>query len=130
MTSILVLNGPNLNLLGTRQPEIYGHTTLADIEAMCVEHGKARGIDVMFAKQACFQGDLDNDADVGGMRLATQVLAKVAKQAQIPFVDVHAAVPQDRAHFTNDVHVTDAGAGRIAWAWAQGLVQHGMLPAD
>ena len=49
---VLVLNGPNLNLLGTRQPEVYGSTTLADVEAMCAEHGRALGADV-----ACFQSN-------------------------------------------------------------------------
>ena len=50
MNSVLVLNGPNLNLLGTRQPEIYGHTTLSDVEAMCVAYGNARGLDVTCAQ--------------------------------------------------------------------------------
>ncbi len=40
MTSITVLNGPNLNLLGTRKPEVYGRTTLADVEAMCREEAE------------------------------------------------------------------------------------------
>lgn len=44
MTQILILNGPNLNLLGQRQPEIYGHTTLADIEAECRELGRELGL--------------------------------------------------------------------------------------
>ena len=48
MTHILILNGPNLNMLGTRQPEIYGTTTLADIEAMCKARAKDRGIEVEF----------------------------------------------------------------------------------
>ena len=50
MTSVLVLNGPNLNLLGTRQPEIYGAATLADVETLCRDHGAQLGIDVTCAQ--------------------------------------------------------------------------------
>ena len=43
---VFVLNGPNLNLLGRRQPEIYGHETLADVEASCREAGAALGLEI------------------------------------------------------------------------------------
>ena len=52
---ILVLNGPNLNLLGTRQPEVYGHTTLADVEEMCRKKAKALGITVD-CRQSNYEG--------------------------------------------------------------------------
>ena len=45
---ILILNGPNLNLLGTREPHIYGSTTLAEVEAMCQRRGKQRGLTISF----------------------------------------------------------------------------------
>ncbi len=48
MQKLLVLHGPNLNLLGTREPEIYGRTTLADINAMLTEKAEAAGIQVDF----------------------------------------------------------------------------------
>ncbi|HEX2568817.1 MAG TPA: type II 3-dehydroquinate dehydratase [Polyangia bacterium] len=56
MKTIWVLNGPNLNLLGTREPEVYGHTTLAEIEAALVAHGARRGITV-----TCFQSNSEGE---------------------------------------------------------------------
>ena len=46
--NILILNGPNLNLLGTRQPEIYGSQTLKDLEEMCLNKGKAFSMNIQF----------------------------------------------------------------------------------
>jgi 3-dehydroquinate dehydratase-2 len=48
MTSITVMNGPNLNLLGTRKPEVYGSTTLADVEEMCRKDAENLGLDLVF----------------------------------------------------------------------------------
>lgn len=55
--AILVLNGPNLNLLGTREPEVYGRESLADIEAACVRRAAAHGLDVEF-RQSNSEGEL------------------------------------------------------------------------
>jgi 3-dehydroquinate dehydratase-2 len=57
MTQILILNGPNLNLLGHRQPEVYGRETLADVVAACTALGKTLGLEVV-AKQSNHEGAL------------------------------------------------------------------------
>jgi 3-dehydroquinate dehydratase-2 len=54
---IYVLNGPNLNLLGTREPGIYGRATLADVEKLCRETAKAHGLGVEF-RQSNHEGDI------------------------------------------------------------------------
>ena len=57
MPSVLVLNGPNLNLLGTRKPEAYGHSTLADVEQLCRDAAGPLGLDVEF-RQSNHEGQL------------------------------------------------------------------------
>jgi 3-dehydroquinate dehydratase II len=57
MAAIYVLNGPNMNLLGTREPEKYGRATLADVEALCRATAKRFGLDVVF-RQSNIEGEL------------------------------------------------------------------------
>ena len=57
MTSLLILNGPNLNLLGTRQPEIYGHVTLQDVKKLCQDKAVASNIQIQF-EQSNHEGAL------------------------------------------------------------------------
>ena len=57
MTSITVLNGPNLNTLGTRKPEVYGRTTLADVAAMCTVDAEKLGLELKF-HQSNYEGQL------------------------------------------------------------------------
>jgi len=66
--TIFVLNGPNLNLLGVREPAIYGHDTLADLEALCRKACEAHGFDLQF-RQSNHEGDIVGwlqEARVGG----------------------------------------------------------------
>ena len=54
---VMIVNGPNLNMLGVPEPHIYGHETLADIEGICVAHGRALGLSIDFRKSN-FEGKL------------------------------------------------------------------------
>ncbi len=57
MPTILILNGPNLNLLGTREPAVYGHTTLDDVRALCLATGQRLGLEIDF-RQSNHEGVL------------------------------------------------------------------------
>ena len=57
MPSVTVINGPNLNLLGTRKPEVYGYTTLADVEVLCTEQASKLGLELKFL-QSNYEGQL------------------------------------------------------------------------
>lgn len=80
MTAALVLNGPNLNLLGTREPGVYGHATLADVEADCHAAGAELGLQVE-CRQTNFEGELVEWVQEAGRRQADGELVGVVLNA-------------------------------------------------
>ncbi len=108
-TTLFVLNGPNLNLLGTRQPEIYGAATLADVEAMCRDAAKAHDFDIAF-RQSNHEGEI---VDWIQEAQATRVGGIVINPAgytttSIPILDALLAVtmPIVEVHISN-IHARD-----------------------
>jgi 3-dehydroquinate dehydratase-2 len=105
MSTVLVLNGPNLNLLGTREPAIYGSTTLADIEALCRTEAGKHGLSVDF-RQSNHEGVLVDWIHEAGKAFAASTLrgvvfnagaythtslalADATKATGIPLIEVH-----------------------------------------
>ncbi len=77
MASVTVINGPNLNLLGTRKPEVYGRTSLADVEKMCEEAAAGLGLTLEF-KQSNWEGQvLDWVHDLGPKQKAGESIGLV-----------------------------------------------------
>ena len=130
MTTLFVLNGPNLNLLGTREPEIYGTTTLAEIEAACIEKAREHGLSVDFrqtnhegmlvdwlheAHQASARAVIINAAAYTHTSVA---LLDAAKAITPPVIEVHLSDPQTREDFR---HLSYIGQGAIACFKGKGL---------
>ena len=123
MTSVLVLNGPNLNLLGTRKPEVYGRTTLADVEAMCREEGGKLGLDVEF-RQSNHEGALidrlhERDFDgvivnAAGLTHTSVALRDALTGVDRPFWEVHLTDPWAREPFRSVNFIHDVATGSVA----------------
>ena len=100
---VLVLNGPNLNLLGTREPLLYGRATLADIEAACLRRAAGLGLDVEF-RQSNHEGHLvDWIQQARGTHQALIVNAGAFTHTSIAILDALAAVdaPVIEVHLSN-----------------------------
>ena len=107
MTRVLVLNGPNLGRLGRRQPEIYGHTTHAELAHQCVEWGRAVELEVE-VRQTNHEGELLdwlNDAADDGTPVVLNAAAwthyswalfDACAQLSAPLVEVHISDPRQR----------------------------------
>lgn len=133
--TILVLNGPNLNLLGTREPEKYGTATLADVEQLAQDAGAAYGVDV-----ECFQSNHEGalvDAihaargkalgivlNAGAYTHTSVAIRDAITAVQLPAVEVHITNVHAREPFRHHSYLSDissaviAGAGIIGYRFA------------
>jgi 3-dehydroquinate dehydratase-2 len=122
---ILLINGPNLNLLGTREPHVYGATTLADVEAACTERGRALGVDV-----ACFQSNHEGALidrihaargegvgfiviNPGAFTHTSVALRDALAGVAIPFIEVHVSNVHKREAFRHHSYLSDIADGVI-----------------
>ncbi len=122
---IYVLNGPNLNLLGAREPHIYGHATLADVEKACAQRALQLGREVVF-RQSNIEGELvdwlheakDKAAAVvlnaGAYTHTSVALHDAIKAVGIPVIETHLSNPAAREDFRHVSLVGRAAKGVIA----------------
>lgn len=122
MSRILVLNGPNLNLLGRREPGIYGHTTLADIEAMCAAEAERLGLAVE-CRQSNSEGELVTWVqavpgtfdglilNAGAYSHTSIALLDAARVLDEPLIEVHLSNIYRRETFRQHSYVSLAANG-------------------
>jgi 3-dehydroquinate dehydratase-2 len=125
MPAVHVLNGPNLNLLGKREPAIYGTATLDDIRTELDQRCKARGVDLLF-RQSNSEGDLITWIQEAGAARAPVILNPGAlthtsialydaiKGAEASVIEVHLSNIHARESFRHHSYVSPAARGIIA----------------
>ena len=129
---ILLLNGPNLNLLGTREPDVYGNETLADIEARLVGLAAQQG-QTMICMQSNAEHELveavhqakADDVDFiiinpGALTHTSIALRDAFLGVSIPFVEVHLSNVHARETFRHTSYLSDIAVGVIAGLGSQG----------
>ncbi len=132
MQSILLINGPNLNLLGTREPGLYGKLSLADVEALLKERAARRG-----AGLECFQSNAEHELVERVQRLGREpvdfvilnpgafthssiALRDALLAVAVPFIEVHLSNIHAREPFRRFSYFSDIAAGCITGLGAAG----------
>ena len=138
MTSVLVLNGPNLNLLGTRKPEVYGTTTLADVEELCRQEAGKLGLELTF-RQSNHEGQLidwihEAGADMkagtcigavfnpGAFTHTSVALHDAIEGASLPLIEIHISNVHRREEFRHHSFISPVARGIIVGFGVYGYV--------
>jgi 3-dehydroquinate dehydratase-2 len=130
---VLILNGPNLNMLGIREPEIYGDQTLDDIRGLCLEAAENLGQSLDFRQsnhegelvtwiqeaRGTFNGVIINAAAYTHTSIA---IHDALKLLDIPVIEVHLSNPKEREEFRHNSYIEPIAAEVIAGQGARGYV--------
>jgi 3-dehydroquinate dehydratase-2 len=131
---VFILNGPNLNMLGKREPHIYGHLSLEQIEALCRSEADRLGLDIDF-RQSNHEGELVTWIQ-GALNRVQGVIINAAAYthtsvalhdalkllAGIPIVEVHLSNPKEREPFRHFSYIEPLAVAHFAGHGAQGYV--------
>lgn len=129
--TVYILNGPNLNLLGVREPEVYGHETLADIETRARTRAAGHGLELVF-RQTNLEGELVTwiqEARAGAAALilnagaythTSVAILDALKTLEIPAIELHLSNPHRREDFRQHSYVALGATGVIAGFGAAG----------
>jgi 3-dehydroquinate dehydratase II len=124
MKNVYILNGPNLNLLGTREPEIYGADTLADVKTRCAAKAKALGLTIEF-RQTNLEGELVNwihearekasgiIINAGAYTHTSVALHDALKAVGLPAIEVHLSNVYKRESFRHHSYISPVADGVI-----------------
>jgi 3-dehydroquinate dehydratase-2 len=124
--TIYVLNGPNMNLLGTREPDKYGHATLADVEKLCRVTATGLGLEIVF-RQSNIEGELVNWIQEAHAKQASGIVINPAGYTttsiaildallavQMPVIEIHITNIHARESFRQNSYVSKAAKAVIA----------------
>jgi 3-dehydroquinate dehydratase II len=126
--TIYVLNGPNMNMLGTREPEKYGRATLADVEKLCRDTAKRFGFDIVF-RQSNQEGELVDWVQEAHAKEAAAIIinpagytttsiaimdALLAVNVKLPVIEVHVTNIHARESFRQNSYISKAAKAVIA----------------
>jgi 3-dehydroquinate dehydratase-2 len=124
--SVYVLNGPNLNLLGTREPQTYGRATLQDVERLCRDAAKQHKLDVEF-RQSNHEGELVDwiheaaakkaagvVLNAGGYTHSSIAIRDAVAAVQVPVIEVHISNIFAREDFRHHSHIAPVAKGTLA----------------
>ncbi len=130
--TIYVLNGPNLNMLGTREPETYGRGTLADVEKLCRASGKQAGFDIVFhqsnregelvdwIQEAFFKKAAGIVINPAGYTTTSIAILDALLAVKLPVIEVHISNIHRRESFRHNSYISKAATGVIAGLGVEG----------
>ena len=131
--TVLIINGPNLNMLGVREPSVYGPDTLGDIEAACAERAELLGLSVDF-RQSNIEGEIiswiqeargSDDGiiiNAGAYSHTSIAITDALRMAELPIVEVHLSNIYQRESYRHHSYVSEVATGIICGLGGQGYM--------